>query len=471
VRSRHLSLLATSSLAALLGCPLQNLAANSEAASNSDAVANGGSAGFANSERHDDPVDGKEDVSWASAGALGSGASALRVLMTDAPVEADSVFVTFCGIQVQALGAPARSGSGARDSADAPRGDQGRVPTRGEPGSAGAAGAPGAAGHAGEAGRPTGDFDGAGGASSGAEASAPAAEGERGDDEFPAAAGIDGESAEAERVEAERVEAERVEAERTEAERTEGDREGDGADVDDGKRSDGEDPSFIPPEGSSDRDSNGSWLPITDECQTLDLLTLRDGVTEAVGIATLPPGRYGQIRLMLVDASIVVGDVEQPLTLPSGSESGLKIGGGFALVEGAATTLTLDFDAGRSIRFAPGNGFMMSPVIELIDVTTHDGAESVSDGRSTRQPSDPSRGGAGGAAGRPGSAAPRGESAPRGDAPPPAEPRPEGPMPGEPSPDPQESHAEPPPPPDAPAPEAPASDEEADEPSAAGDTP
>jgi hypothetical protein len=75
---------------------------------------------------------------------------------------------------------------------------------------------------------------------------------------------------------------------------------------------------------------------------------------------------------MLADASIVVSGVQQGLSIPSGSESGLKIGHGFDLRDGAATTLTLDFDAGRSIRYAPGNGFMMSPVIELIDVTTRD---------------------------------------------------------------------------------------------------
>jgi hypothetical protein len=159
---------------------------------------------------------------------------------------------------------------------------------------------------------------------------------------------------------------------------------------------------------------------------------------------------------MLVDASIVVGGVEQPLSIPSGSESGLKIGGGFALFEGAATTITLDFDAGRSIHFAAGNGFVMAPVIELIDVTTHDGAESVPDGRSSGQPP---RDGAGGSRGD--SAVPSGEGAPRGEAAPRPDPRPEAPKPGEPPQDPRQ--AEPPPPaPDAP--EAPASDEEADEP-------
>jgi hypothetical protein len=202
-------------------------------------------------------------------------------------------------------------------------------------------------------------------------------------------------------------------------------------------------------------DAAGSWLTLSEGCQTLDLLTLRDGVTEAIGAATLPPGHYGQIRLMLVDASIVVDGVEQELILPSGTESGLKIVGGFTLRDGVATTITLDFDAGRSIHYAPGTGFMMRPVIELIDVTVHgDAGDDVSEGSSAK-PRDDERGGAPGAAGAGGRAGAGGAPS---DSPPGAEPRP---RPEATPPADKDPRADVPPPPDAPQAEDEPRDDEA----------
>lgn len=195
---------------------------------------------IANSSAHDDAVDGVADASWIQAEVLADGRSMLRVLLTDAPLDAEKVFVTFCGLSVEQLAvAPAF-----------------------------------------------------GGASGLAEGGAPGAE-------------------------------------------------------------------------------EGGWKALSVDCQTVDLLELQGGVTEALGVAALPAGQYGQIRLMLTAASLVVAGEEQELFVPSGEASGLKIGNGFTLTAGVATTLTLDFDAEKSVHFAPGKGYIMKPVIALVDEAQH----------------------------------------------------------------------------------------------------
>jgi len=110
------------------------------------------------------------------------------------------------------------------------------------------------------------------------------------------------------------------------------------------------------------------WVALSDTCQDIDLLTLRDGITEAIALGTLPPGEYGQIRLILERAEVVVEGLEFELEIPSAMKSGIKIVGGFSVVEGEITTLLIDFDAAESIRERGRRGFMMSPVIALVDM-------------------------------------------------------------------------------------------------------
>src|SRR5688572_13111568 len=72
----------------------------------------------------------------------------------------------------------------------------------------------------------------------------------------------------------------------------------------------------------------GGWLTLSEDTVTFDLLTLQGGVTAELGLADLPPGAYGQIRLHLAQASVVVDGEEFALTVPPGV---LKLVGGFML--------------------------------------------------------------------------------------------------------------------------------------------
>ncbi|OGQ21490.1 MAG: hypothetical protein A2138_05535, partial [Deltaproteobacteria bacterium RBG_16_71_12] len=104
---------------------------------------------------------------------------------------------------------------------------------------------------------------------------------------------------------------------------------------------------------------------------TFDLLQLQGGVTASLGIAELPTGLLQQIRVVICEegSTVVVDGVEHPLRIPSGEESGLKLTrpGGFEIRDNVTTTVTADFDAAESVHFSPGQGYILRPVVRLLD--------------------------------------------------------------------------------------------------------
>ena len=445
MRIRSVSLLATT-LAALLGCPLENMQASPSDDQASTERDEGAGLAFDNSEAHDDAVDAREDVSWVETSEMAQGSGALRVLMTDAPLEADNVFVTICGIYVQP-----RDGSGdairgdearpdPREDGSVPRDREGTEPT--DRGEADDRGEPYDRGEPNEMVPPEAD--------PGADPAAPADDHPEDDAAMAAGEGEELTDEEREAAEHERFEAERerveAERERIEAERQAAEAEGRSAPPPTDER----DREAVPgrtdgADGQPPRDPEDTtgaprgWYTVSDQCQTVDLLTLQNGVTEAMGLAELPAGAYGQIRLVLTEAAIVKDGLRQRLEVPSGDQTGIKVVGGFSLHDGEATTITLDFDAGASVMYVDGR-FIMRPVIQLVNVTEHgrdgEARDDVPSGGQT-QPRPESPDGAGGAPGR--------------EVPPPPPPPP-GTDPRKPPPEGSEQHEPPPGAPDAPPP-------------------
>jgi hypothetical protein len=77
-------------------------------------------------------------------------------------------------------------------------------------------------------------------------------------------------------------------------------------------------------------DGDDVWVVVRpDSATTFDLLELRNGVFTTLGFATgIPAGSYNQLRLVLGDGSnVVVNGATQPLTVPSGLQSGIKVNG------------------------------------------------------------------------------------------------------------------------------------------------
>jgi uncharacterized protein DUF4382 len=429
IRSLSFSLLASSALAALLGCPLDQLSEKPA----EDAAANASRDGLSaqNGESHDDPIDSAADGSWMPSDKLGSGTAALRVLMTDAPIEADNVFVTFCGISVErgvggsAGKAEGAGGAGGANSAGSatPEPD-GRVPDDGSLKAIDVARI--------EAERTRAEADVARmhadevrGAADRARIDAERARQEADiarqqaddalplpDDAPPPPEDLEARAvrleAEAQRLEGEadtaRLEADTARGEADQA-RAEADRAR--AELDRLMAEIGSKPPTEPEvrepapvvgadAGAPRPDPSVEPGPVlTDECQTLDLLTLRGGVTEAIGASSLPAGDYSGVRLMLEHASIVVDGEEHQLFVPSGNESGLKIDTHLSLRDGQAATLTLDFDAESSIRYVDGIGYLLSPVIRVIGITAP--GEALPPSTDPSKPIDSAAGGSSGA--------------------------------------------------------------------------
>jgi len=112
--------------------------------------------------------------------------------------------------------------------------------------------------------------------------------------------------------------------------------------------------------------ADAGWLTLADSPQKFDLLTLRDDITAALGGATLEPGMYEQLRLVVDSASVVVAGEESPLTIASGAETGIKINLDSMFEANTTYSITLDYDADKSVK-STGHGYLMTPVISVKD--------------------------------------------------------------------------------------------------------
>lgn len=94
---------------------------------------------------------------------------------------------------------------------------------------------------------------------------------------------------------------------------------------------------------------NNDWVTVRGDDITVNLLDFSNGRSVIIGSADVPPGTYTQIRIKIDTAWVVVSGVGHDLTVPSGAQTGLKLGPPFTITEGSTVELMLDFDANRSI--------------------------------------------------------------------------------------------------------------------------
>jgi hypothetical protein len=81
-----------------------------------------------------------------------------------------------------------------------------------------------------------------------------------------------------------------------------------------------------------------------------NLLEFSNGLDTLLGVGEMPEGLLSQVRLVLGSENTVMVDGESfPLTVPSGSTSGLKFNVNEELVGGQTYIFWIDFDAAQSI--------------------------------------------------------------------------------------------------------------------------
>jgi hypothetical protein len=129
-----------------------------------------------------------------------------------------------------------------------------------------------------------------------------------------------------------------------------------------------------------------------------DLLELQHGVEAVLGGGSFEPGRYHSIRLIVARDSkqdretlpaealknyVVVAGEAHPLVVPSGEQTGIKLGHDFTIEAGVTTVLTIDFDVRRSVhRCGKGHVYRLKPRLRVVP-TVVEGAGGVVSGTVT----------------------------------------------------------------------------------------
>jgi len=108
------------------------------------------------------------------------------------------------------------------------------------------------------------------------------------------------------------------------------------------------------------------WQTLAVNAGIYDLLSYQNGRDTLIATGAVPTGFVKEIRLILGSNNRVVDSfgVVHPLTIPSGSESGLKIKINKRLST-SLDSLLIDFDAALSIKNEGAAGYKLRPVIKL----------------------------------------------------------------------------------------------------------
>ena len=122
----------------------------------------------------------------------------------------------------------------------------------------------------------------------------------------------------------------------------------------------------------------GGWMVLADQTTTIDLLKLQGGTFAQLGVVNFPGGKITQLRLYVKEEGpnyvTTPDDQRHPLTVPSGTESGIKIKGGFDWSACDVGNVTIDFDGKKSIHVHPkgagaGDEWLLRPVVRLKSVS------------------------------------------------------------------------------------------------------
>lgn len=114
-----------------------------------------------------------------------------------------------------------------------------------------------------------------------------------------------------------------------------------------------------------DPDSTKGWADLNTNVGVYNLLGLQNGVDTLLAMGTIPTNDVKEIRFVLgTNNSIKVAGITYPLTIPSGSESGLKIKVNKKL-SGPVDSILIDFDAALSIKQNGAGDYHLKPVLKV----------------------------------------------------------------------------------------------------------
>lgn len=110
---------------------------------------------------------------------------------------------------------------------------------------------------------------------------------------------------------------------------------------------------------------NGEWTPIPMTPVTLNLLDLTR-VETVLGSASLPAGRYNQVRFFPSQTTVTDAEGTHEVTIPSAEQTGIKVNVDYEIRPDEITTVLLDFNVHKSLH-RQGNGkYHMQPVVPAV---------------------------------------------------------------------------------------------------------
>lgn len=116
---------------------------------------------------------------------------------------------------------------------------------------------------------------------------------------------------------------------------------------------------------NDDTSSVSGWTTMQTNAGVYNLLAFQNGTDTLIATGTYPRQSVKQIRFILgSNNTVVAGGIVFPLTIPSGSESGLKIKLNKSLNTNLET-LVIDFDAAASIRQETDGSYKLRPVLKV----------------------------------------------------------------------------------------------------------
>jgi hypothetical protein len=118
------------------------------------------------------------------------------------------------------------------------------------------------------------------------------------------------------------------------------------------------------------------FIILSEDTVTVDLIDLRNGVTETLLDMEIPTGTYDLVRLYVDEAGLKLNDSDEihRVKVPSGSQTGIKIflRPALEVSEGNLEEVLLDIDLSRSFILrgnpAHNNGFIFKPVIRAANM-------------------------------------------------------------------------------------------------------
>jgi hypothetical protein len=115
-------------------------------------------------------------------------------------------------------------------------------------------------------------------------------------------------------------------------------------------------------------DSSEKWQSLsTVKGGSYDLLRLVNDDDTLLANSDIPTGTLHQMRLVLGDNNyVVVNGQNIPLQTPSAQQSGLKLNVQQKITSGILYTITLDFDAAKSIVKTGNDKYILKPVIRTV---------------------------------------------------------------------------------------------------------